>query len=202
MRSARRVALLCGGIPLVAGVAIFLLWLMTSWQWLMFAGFATLYGGLGFFAIGSIALARYYWLAARASDVSHRLLWRSMLCYGGLLLVNFPVAGGIIAAVYAIESRYVVVIHNASQVPLTQARVSGGGCEISFETIPPGQVAQRSFWIKTDGQLRFQGISGDKIHSQIIDDYVTNNQGDRRTITISSDGTLSVSPPRLGGARD
>jgi hypothetical protein len=42
------VALVCGAVPLIAGILIFLLWLITHWNWLMMAGIITLYGGLVF----------------------------------------------------------------------------------------------------------------------------------------------------------
>ena len=47
MNRAYWVALICGAIPLVAGVSIFLLWLMTRWDGLMAAGIYTL-GASGF----------------------------------------------------------------------------------------------------------------------------------------------------------
>ncbi|SIO67317.1 hypothetical protein SAMN05444166_8332 [Singulisphaera sp. GP187] len=38
-----KISLICGATPLFVGIAIFLLWLITRWDWLMAAGLLTLY---------------------------------------------------------------------------------------------------------------------------------------------------------------
>jgi len=192
MNRAYRVALICGALPLLVGVSIFLLWLITRWDWLMMAGIFTLYGGVAVFFIGSIALARFCWLAFRMPELPRRRLWLSTLGCGTLLLSNFAVAGGITASVIAIETHYTVIVHNTSQQPLSGVRVFGGGCEADFGTIPSGGVVRRSFWIQHDGELEFRAVSGATTYSKIIDGYVTNSMGDHTTVTINPDGTISV----------
>jgi hypothetical protein len=193
MNRAYRVALICGVIPLLIGVPMFLLWLITRWDWLIMAGIFTLYGGVAIFLIDAIALARFCGLAFRTPELPRRRLWLSTLGCAALLLSNFAVAGGITASVIAIETRYTVTVHNASQQPLSGVRVFGGGCEADFGTIPPGGIVRRSFWIQHDGELGFRAVSGATTHTKTIDGYVTNGMGGQTTVTINPDGTISVS---------
>ena len=59
MNRAYRVALICGAIPFLVGVSIFMLWLIMRWGGLMMAGIYTLYGGVAIFLVGVLALARF-----------------------------------------------------------------------------------------------------------------------------------------------
>jgi len=192
MNRAYWVALLCGVIPLVVGASIFMLWLITRWDGLMTAGIYTLYGGVAVFSVGILALARYYWLAVRTPSIPRRQLWRSTLACVGLLALNFPVAGGIIAAVITIETRYTVVVYNASPRPLESVRIFGGGSDESLGSIPLGGTARQSFWIQHDGELKFHALSGTTTHTKTINGYVTNGMGGHTTVTVHSDDTISV----------
>lgn len=192
---AYRLALICGALPLVVGIGIFLLWLVTDWNGLRIAGIVMIYGGLVIFALGAGALARFWWLTFRPNELPpdwpRRRVRRSTTLCALLLLSNFPMAGGIIVAAIALDTRFAVVIHNNSQQPLESVRVSGGGCDISFGSIPPGGVARRSFWIHTDGELVFQATSGTTSHKEIIAGYVTNGMGGSATVTVNANGTIS-----------
>jgi hypothetical protein len=192
MNRAYRVALFCGVFPLLVGISIFLLWVITSWEWLMTAGYFALCGGVPFFIVGVVALADFCWLANRNPDSSSRRIWLSMLGCGGLLVSNFVAAGGILAAVLALESRYSVVINNASRQSLDDVYVFGGGCEISFGSIPPGRIVRRSFWIQGDGELQFHAIHGSTVIARTVDEYVTSNSGSKTAIHIKPDGSISV----------
>ncbi len=192
MNRSYRVALICGAFPLLIGISIFTFWLITRWSWLELAGIYTLYGGAAIFLVGVFALARYCWLAFRTPNIPRRHLWFSTLACAGLLLLNFPVAGGITVAAIAIETRYTVVVHNASDQSLESVRVFGGGCDEPFGTIPPGGIVRQSFWIEHDGELKFSAIS----YAKIIDGYVTHGSGGHTTVTINSDGTISGSSGR------
>lgn len=188
-----RIALLCGLLPLLVGVSLFVLWLITRWDWLMVGGFLTLYGGLASFLIGAIALTRYCWAACRSANPPRRKWIPAALACAALLLSNFPTAGGIIAGVIAIKTCYSVIVHNASQHALRDVRVCGGGCDADLGTIPPGGLARRSFWIQRDGELEFLAVSGSTTRHMIIDGYVTNGMGGRAEVVVEQNGSISVS---------
>src|SRR5712691_7569882 len=120
-----RLAALFGSVPLSLGTAIFLIWLVARWDWLMFAGAIVLYGGVAMVVAGALGLAHGCWVASRTPGAWRRGLWRSTLGCAGLLLVNVPVAAGIIAAAIAIMTRYTVVVSNTSQERLDTVRVVG-----------------------------------------------------------------------------
>ncbi len=193
MNFSYRAALICGALPLLAGVSIFLLWLVSRWEWLMVAGIFTLYGGVAVFCIGTFALARFCWLAFRTPELPRRRLWLSTLGCATLLLSNFAVAGGIIYSAIRIESRYTVVVRNNSQQPLSGVRVFGGGCEADFGTIPPGGSVRRSFWSQKDDQLEFRAVTGATTHAETIDGYITGGIGGHTTVILNPDATISVS---------
>jgi hypothetical protein len=187
-----RIALISGTLPLLVGVSIFTVWIFTRWDWLIGAGILTLYGGVVIFCVGAVALARFSWLAFGIPELPRRRLWIATVACAALLLSNFVVAGCIIPTVMLIEARYTVIIHNASEQPLSGVRVFGGGCEIEYGTIPPDGVARRSFWIQHDGELQFRARSGSMTYIHTIDGYVTNNMGGKVTITVNADNTISV----------
>jgi hypothetical protein len=193
MNRAYRGALICGIAPLIVGISIFLLWVITRWEGLKMAGYITLWGGLFFFVLGIIDLARFCRFALRTPELPRWRLWLSTLGCSALLLSNFVVAGGIIMGVDAIETRYTVIVHNTSQQPLHAVRVFGGGCEADSGTIPAGGVARRSFWIQHNGVLEFRAASGSTTYAQIIDRSVYPGTGGNTTVTINPDGTISVS---------
>ena len=111
-------------------------------------------------------------------------------CYQEL---NFPTAGGIVAAVIAIDTAYTVVVHNASMRPLDDVQIYGGGCDLAFGLIPPQGVARRSFWIQHDGELSFQATSGKIFYAlPALGGYITNGLGGQRTINVNPDRTIVV----------
>ncbi len=189
MKAAYRVALWCGALPLVVGVSIFVLWVITRWDSLMLAGIFTLFGGLAFFAAGAIALSRFCWLGLRAPDLPRRRLWLRTIACGALLLSNFPVAGGIVVAADVIETCYTVVVRNGSASPLDDVRVVGGGCDVSFGSIPPGDAVRRHFWIQCDGHLELRAVG---LPDHAIRGYVTNGQGCHTIVTVHPDGAVSA----------
>ena len=192
MNGAHRVAIICGAAPLLIGTAIFVAWIPTRWDWLMFAGAVTFYSGLAIVAAGGIALALSCWIAFRTPGVPRRRIWVSALCCAGLFLVNVLAAGVIIAAVIAIATRYTVTVHNASERQLDDVRVFGGGCDASYGSLHRGAVARRSFWIGKEGALVFRASGGQDALEQTIDEYVTGGIGGHVIITVRPDRTISI----------
>jgi hypothetical protein len=183
--------LFCGALPLVVGVSIFVLWVLTRWDGLMIAGLATVCVGLVLFAMGVIALAAACLEAARAPEAPGRRAWLVVFGGGGLLLSNFLVAGAILVAVSRIESCYTVVVRNATAAELTHVRVAGAGSGSSFGTLAPGESARRWLWFRGEGilELRATGGAGERTH--IVDGYV-GVFGGRAEVTLNADGTATV----------
>jgi hypothetical protein len=188
VRETYRAVLVCGALPLLLGSAIFLLWVPTRWSWLMPVGVLVLVCGLGLFVVGAIALLHYCRLGLRAPELPRRF-WRSAALGAVLLLSNFPAAGTIVYAASALYSRYTVVVRNESRSPLEEVRVTGGGCEALFESIPPGEEEEQSFWVQRDGSLVLH-VAG--MPPKTIMGYVTNSLGGHTTATVHPDGSVTA----------
>ena len=193
LRGAFQLALFCWIFPLVAGVSIFVLWVITRWDWLMLAGGITLFGGTIFFLAGCCALFRYCVIARRTTPQSSRRIWTTAGLCGALLLSNFVVAGGIIVAFEAILTCNTVRIHNASEKTATDAQLLGRGYRIFIGTIPPHTTVQRSVWVSQEGELTFHVQYDSQQQHAIVDGYVSPGiEGGHKTVTLQLDGTISV----------
>lgn len=104
MSECYKVALVCGVAPLIVGVATFLLWLLTRWDTLMSFGLVVVIVSHIFFIVGCLAVVVYVRQARRDAKAPRLAIWFRALGATLLLLVNFPVAHGIIKAVVAISN--------------------------------------------------------------------------------------------------
>jgi hypothetical protein len=129
---------------------------------------------------------------ARSEDVSARerrtLAWKCT----ALLLLNFPAAAGIIWSVIGVATHYTVVVVNASQEPLDDVRIVGGGCDVGFDSIPPGAAARRSFWIQREDTLRFRASRQRGQIEDVVDPYVTRSLGGHATVTVDRNGGVAT----------
>ena len=187
-----RFSVICGAAPLTVGVAIFLTWLLTRWDWLMLAGVLTIYSGLVVVAVGTIGVVLFVWKSVRVGHTPRKHVAWQALTVSGFLLLNVPVAAAIVASVIYIETQYVVTVINDSSAEVHSFVVSGGGVTIDIGTIAPGSEVRRAFIIKHDGELKGQGMQGGRPIEGIIEGYVTNGLGGNKLVRIQSDGTLGV----------
>src|SRR5687767_6136344 len=93
-----RLALICGAAPLIAGIAIFVTWVYTRWNWLVGAGLLVINVGIVLFIVGVVCLMRFNNVAREEEPIPRRRTRRSWTAVC-LLLGNFPVAAGIVLAV-------------------------------------------------------------------------------------------------------
>lgn len=192
MSRSLKLAWLCGIAPLVTGIVIFLVWLLTGWEWLMRAGIITLYAGLAAFVIGVVALVWYCWLALRDANRSRLRIFLAASVCAGVLLGNFPVAGGIVLAVAFKLSTYTVVIVNDSPHPLVNARLIGGGVEMALGEIPPGSSVERSMRFQRDDQLTLFTTFNGEYRKVEVAGYVTNNSGGDVRVVFDEHGKVHV----------
>lgn len=190
------VALLCGLLPLLSGIAVFVTWLHTRSHWLMGAGLQVIGYGMVLFMLGLYCLYQYGKLAAARGQISrHRLGWQKFFA-GFVLFVNFPVAAAFAVAALDIESRYYITVINEAPLPMEECVVSGGGVWIDLGRVEPGAIQRRSFHIQTDGELTCCGIYAGRRREALVEGYVTNGEGGEKIIRIAPDGTVTVLDPR------
>ena len=187
-----RSAFVCGLVPLITGTSVFLLWVLTRWDWLYGAGMLTIIAGIFVFLFGVACLAasRFDSPSGEVGRSRRESLRRIMALL--ILLINFPVAASIVVAVETIRTRYVVTIVNHGPERLDNVVVSGGGVEIEFGSVAPGATAERWFHIRTDGELVFHARrNGEEIQGS-IEGYVTPGMGDDMRLTFAPDGSFTV----------
>jgi hypothetical protein len=94
-----RTALLCWLLPLLAGISIFWLWLLTLWDWLPTAGMFLMIGGTVLWGFGMSSLVRLGDASGVKKSLSVRQRrWGTTVC-AFLLTSNFAVAIWIISVV-------------------------------------------------------------------------------------------------------
>ncbi len=190
MKNLLRLAVLCGVLPLVAGIGIFVAWVITEASWLTMAGLLTINVGVYAVVVGLVLLIVYMSWAWQGGQIPRRRLVGQTLAVVALFAANFVAAGGAVMGAQVISSRYTVVVTNQSNAPLQSARIEGGGVAVEFGDIPPGATVSESFWIKHDGQLTLSGRHGSNDVHAVIADYVTNGQGDYLDVTVDPNGNI------------
>jgi hypothetical protein len=110
-----RIAKFCAVAPLIAGVGVFLLWILTGAQPLPVIGLFLIPAGCILVLIGAIYLSAYLIIECKARGGFNRPLARQALIGAGLLLVNFPAAYACAgSAIYLMDFRLVRVINRSS----------------------------------------------------------------------------------------
>ncbi len=102
-----KLAIACAGVPLTAGTSIYVLWRLTYWTDLEWAGIWTIQIGTLLFLIGGLLLLSDLWLSK-----SGQRNWVRKFVIGILLLANFPVSGFFISSVFEVRTRYVIEVVN------------------------------------------------------------------------------------------
>jgi hypothetical protein len=98
-----RIVLVCGFLPMIVGLAIFVGFALTQWSFLVMWGFFFLFIGLGIVAIGLAFWVVLFIQNKRARKIlGHPIInARRIVLSLALLLANFPV--GLICAVHGIQ---------------------------------------------------------------------------------------------------
>jgi len=188
-----KAAVLCGVAPLVLGTVIFFAWVLTRADWLTTAGVLTILAGSWAVTFGSVFLVGHLWRSRRSRTVpGRRLVWQAIAVVA-LYVANFIGAGAAIWGVIAIETRYTVSITNRSEAPLEFARIEGGGLDIRFGTIAPGETVKHSMWIEQDGELVLKGTHGTEEIDATIDVLVMERFGEDKIVVLEADGTVKSS---------
>src|SRR5258706_4106758 len=136
--------LLLGGAPLAAGISVFLLWLVTRWQWLILVGLCVLCAGLVSVIAGLIGVGIAIMKMVRTGIWSRRLMANTAIV-AMILTVNFPIAGGTVWSVINLLTQYRVVVRNQASDPIERAALNGGGISVPIGEIKPGASVTRKF---------------------------------------------------------
>jgi hypothetical protein len=190
--SGLKIPLVLGAAPLASGLSIFLLWLATDWKWLQLAGMLTLFAGFVPVLAGLVCLGIWTLKMVRSGDWSRDRLMGRMIFVTLVLIINFPVAAGILWTAYKLETRYTVIIRNSAPAAIRLAAITGGGVSLEIGRIEPGASVTKRFHIVRDGTLIFSGEQSGQELRMVIDSYVTNGGGGHKQIEVFAGGTMEV----------
>ena len=187
-----KVPLVFGAAPLTIGISMFLLWLITGWQWLELVGIFVLYTGFASVVSGLVLLALWVLRRIRSGDWAREQLMGRTIFAAIVLVINFPAAGLILWTTYNLSTRYTVVVRNYGSASIESGAITGGGVSLEIGSIEPGASVTKRFHVGHDGTLRFSGEQGGRKLQMVVDDYVTNDGGGQKQIDIFPDGTVQV----------
>lgn len=190
-----RAAIICGIVPIVVGVMIFLSWVIWPLRMLMDAGLLWLVVGPVIILAGVVLGVIYAVLSVRRRAVSRRALkWRTLGLLG-LYLGNFLIAGAVVAAASRVKDladRYTITVVNSSPLALEEIRLKAPGVEVLYEDIPSGRKVARQFLLPREvGQMTFSCLYGDEPRQEVFEGYFTTGVVADGTITVGLAGDIT-----------
>ena len=189
-----RFALACGVVPLISGITVFLLWIGSRWEVLKLVGFFIILAGLLCVLCGAMALIASLRQSLTLGYPIKKNLPKWVLITT-IFLSNFLAAGGIVASVLNLETRYTVQIINQSKQKLSSITISGGGCLINVPDLPADTTTTQHLHFKQDGSLTINAQVDDSELEQVVEGYVTNGMGGSAKITIDENKQILIEHP-------
>ncbi len=188
-----KLAIACAGIPLTVGTSIYLLWRLTFWRDLEWAGIWTIQTGILLFLIGGLLLLSELWLFKG----SRRNRGRKFVI-GILLLANFPIAGFLISSVFEVRTRYVIEVVNKTGHAVASFEVVSNEGQKKLGPIADGSSAKSYIHVSEDDCLsRTVTASSAEIRSIQSDpraESCFNEMGNGISIELHPDKVVKISP--------
>jgi len=175
----KRIAEICGLLPLATGTIIFILWLFTRADILILLGVYTLLAGIVLVLIGAAFLLAYY-ISAKPKP---RALIRPLFW----LIINFPIA--FLFATFAIDAltTYTIVVNSDCPKPAELQITDPYGQQF---TIPQNTTRQPD--INGEGRVIYSLIVDNATTEQgTLIHYTRHNSGIHTTVTISQNCTIT-----------
>lgn len=147
------VALACGGVPLVVGVSIFLLWCATRWEGLEAAGFLSIVLGMMSVVAGAACLVGYFGYAIADGNYRRWTTWGWGIAAALLMFVNFPICRVIVTTVLEVMEgqraqvalqRPRICVVNATSVHVEEIDLTGPPVSGVLGPIRPGEAVSYS----------------------------------------------------------
>ncbi|MBI4335799.1 MAG: hypothetical protein HY589_04005 [Candidatus Omnitrophica bacterium] len=195
MRKLWITALLCGGCPLVIGIAIFILYYFTFARWLMFAGILNIYAGSVALIIGLCCLTIYVSRVFKENISEER--WLKIAGGYFLLLINIPMAVVLVSASGHVGSLCVVRVINSSPFFIEDILLQGPANNHHIERIPPATDKTKRIRVKGTGSVKYTVSVGTKTESGVLFGYVMRS-GHKLSGEIAIDAELNVSVKQEG----
>lgn len=184
-----RTVTVCGVEPLAAGICIYVAWLITRADILMFIGMLNIGLGVVAFFIGLVCLAFHHFGGSREGAGRPCRSWPTLL----LLLLNFPVAAFCVLSASYLHSRYTLSFRNESPVAIESLVITGPGISSEIGPVAPGESKCVHFHFEGEGSVTFDARQGADRFSGCIDGYINNGVGEDREAVVRSPGKWEMS---------
>ncbi|MHC4563105.1 MAG: hypothetical protein ACYS8X_10070 [Planctomycetota bacterium] len=183
-------AVICGVLPLVAGLIVLSTYCFVDSEELAAFGVVIIVIGFGLFLLGLLGLSLYVWSARRAGRKGGDYGWPAALALV-VLLANFPAAFlSLVAGAKIDGARYRVYVINTASKPIQMCHLVGGGVDIDLKTIPAKSQVTQWFFVRRDSQLMLTGqFEGHRIE-QAVDRTLRRWEGEELYITVEDDGDV------------
>lgn len=191
-----RGAVLCGALPLCAGVLLCALYLLVATEkgadsaWAL-AGVTVIFAGLALFALGLILLAVYV-LKGRREGLEMRELLQNSVLTMCLLCSNFPVAVACAWAASQEMSAYRLHFTNESTEALEHILVTWPGDQTVIDELQPGESYELKMHPSGDGAVYFNATQGGESCEGELVGYVTPNLGGQTEVAFVGDCAIEI----------
>lgn len=189
-------AVLCGALPLCAGVLLCVLYLFVATDkgvesaWPL-AGVTVLSAGLALFALGLVLLAVYLLKGRREGLEMRELLQNSVLTLC-LLCSNFPVAVACIWVANYEMSAYRLQLTNESTEALEHILVTWPGDKAVIDELQAGESHELKIHPSGDGAVHFNAIQGGETCEGELVGYVTPNLSGQTEVVFVGDCAIEI----------
>ena len=171
------IALTSGLFPLTSGILIFALWWLFRADWLVMAGLFIILSGLVMFMFGLIAVTIYFVQAHRQQLPGYRLRAAITLT---ILLVNFPLAAGIIYSVEHLLSYSTVIIYNQSDFFMDDITLHQRDTQYRLGALAAGSQLEKEIHFKYEGEVSYSFDLNKQAYEGDLFGYVTLIGGQHR----------------------
>ncbi|MGB0952944.1 MAG: hypothetical protein ACPG31_06945 [Planctomycetota bacterium] len=197
MTSLMRVAWQCALMPLVAGVAIFLIWLITHWQLMMFLGGMTIAIGCLFTLVGLWALGSDITDGRRSNQPKVSGVRRNRALCFLVMLVNFPLALFMVVEGHDYYYSFPVTVVNESPYTLTDLVLGPGSKDCTLMELESGASEDfRQFDIpQTSFGLQVQ-LQGQPLYVEVDGYFIPEGNRNRATVIIRGIDDIEVQEDR------
>ncbi len=186
------IAILCGALPLAAGIAIFILFYFFQTAWLVSAGILNLEVGTISVAVGLLCLTIYAGYLYKKSIFKEN--GKKIIRTYALLLANFPVALILVSAGSDLMSVSTVKIQNNSSSAISDISLQGPVSRHDIGMVSPKKEKTDKIHIKGEGSVKYTVSIGTKTESGVLFGYITSGQWQSATISVDEKLNVTVQP--------
>lgn len=183
------IPILCGVLPLIAGLTTFGIWYLTRSHALVFVGALVLGVGVLLWLWGALVYAlqrrrRHTWDDAARARASVAL-W--------LLVLAWPAGLACAGTAAYIITSYRLDVVNETGHAIASCRVAAPGVDLELGPLAPGESAGDRFAFAGDGPLTCRVRHDDGAEESIVvEGYVTNSQGGGAIVRFAPGGVENV----------